>query len=99
SEDGLRAATVTGVQTCALPISQDVAPRVAERAARDGLERRQVEPRIDGPRAFAVADPVRQPGHVRADVVAALTNRERPPGACGEIGRAACRGRGASEVT
>src|SRR5207245_6954675 len=51
AEDGIRDATVTGVQTCALPICGD--PRPAPAAAVRADEVRHVEPRVPLPRRRA----------------------------------------------
>src|SRR5205085_7330957 len=37
AEDGIRDLTVTGVQTCALPISQEIAPPIRVRALRSAF--------------------------------------------------------------
>src|SRR5204862_3486349 len=63
--------------------AQDVASGIPQGAGRDRLERRLVEPRVDGLRTLAVSDTVRQSGHQVADVVVALRDRDRPPGARG----------------
>src|SRR2546430_1747158 len=83
AEDGIRDLTVTGVQTCALPISHDDGGVVSDELHRDGIDQRgdrrghfwqderrhRLDPRL--PRAPSVGD--------EDDL---------------EIGRASCRGRG-----
>src|SRR5688572_30894123 len=83
AEDGIRDLTVTGVQTCALPIS---------RATRGSLEqdRHRAVPR-PGPRPGGVADGLQpRAGQPRALRGAAAGGRHP---VCRQIGRASCRER------
>src|SRR5207245_6703022 len=93
-EDGIRDATVTGVQTCALPISALLA-----RCGRDRcLLRREHGPGLTG----AVLQPL-QPGvadlHLASPARAGEICGRRPPARSGvglageQIGRASCRER------
>src|SRR2546430_2842593 len=80
AEDGIRDLTVTGVQTCALPISRwtDLQPCVGSRLA-------EVE-------CFRTLDRVRLDRRIDDDAMAlALATARRL--LAGEIGRASCRGR------
>src|SRR2546430_7385650 len=68
AEDGIRDLTVTGVQTCALPISPRLQlhpPRVSRRAAR-GCEHRARQRALGGPVLAALPPGARDPaaGHV-----------------------------------
>src|SRR5204862_3095837 len=78
AEDGIRALYVTGVQTCALPISHRRLRRVAERAA---VPAHALHPALRGDAARAVRGRAPDRDHARV---------HRP----GEIGRASCRERG-----
>src|SRR2546422_5250115 len=61
AEDGIRDVAVTGVQTCALPISgfEEAAAAIAAWVHFDGCEAERGEPRRDR------GEPRRQPGHPR----------------------------------
>src|SRR2546430_6361510 len=81
AEDGIRDLTVTGVQTCALPIScNDSAPAGSERCEPSRGERRSM------PLGMCLS---------QKDIGSPKTRTSSPSAAfkC-EIGRAACRGRG-----
>src|SRR2546430_7339662 len=83
AEDGIRDLTVTGVQTCALPISPGRGERAARVRGRRG--RRARSGRLDRPRPrAAAAEPAR-----RGARAPPLRGRRAD-----EIGRAAWRGRG-----
>src|SRR2546430_10969657 len=85
AEDGIRDLTVTGVQTCALPISGNGGSYDAR-----GVEHRGVEG--DGVDEVAASDHFLEEGLARGDVEGVDDSEE-----CGEdkeIGRASCRGRG-----
>src|SRR5699024_11529299 len=93
AEDGIRDRNVTGVQTCALPISQDLADLVlANDEARRGMF---------GP-AGSVAHDGTGSGQVRIQTVRTAAGGRayivHAPPTGGEIGRASCRGRGQSTV-
>src|SRR5262249_56217206 len=79
AEDGIRDWSVTGVQTCALPIS----------GAAAGVARGGVVP--TAPRATPAAAPAEQESVAGEHDVAC---GPQPAGRTGEIGRASCRGRG-----
>src|SRR2546430_5563823 len=68
AEDGIRDLTVTGVQTCALPISPVVRRRPCERLVRD--------PHEPGVRVFPVPDRVRHEVRLLGDVHAAVLRSE-----------------------
>src|SRR2546430_10976321 len=82
AEDGIRDLTVTGVQTCALPIYPTNSERVISRALRTGGVGYRDLPPLRGTRSLAVVlrDPCR---HSRP------TSAPNPP----QIGRASCRER------
>src|SRR5256885_12786151 len=88
AEDGIRDYKVTGVQTCALPIT---------------TRRRRIPPRRAGirsttasaPIALSVAAPKATP---RCTAVAPRASRWSAPNDTSEIGRAAWRGRGENSV-
>src|SRR5262249_61331359 len=83
AEDGIRDWSVTGVQTCALPISD------RRQVARAGGEQRQPHP-IALVRAQAAVGPA-LPGHLlQVDDPLAAGERRRQPD---KIGRASCRER------
>src|SRR2546430_13669801 len=87
AEDGIRYLTVTGVQTCALPISLGDRERARAGAGREspgGPSARAVLG-LRGVRVGARHDPAARRGETARGAAGA-------PGA--EIGRAACRGRG-----
>src|SRR5207248_8881147 len=94
AEDGIRDRTVTGVQTCALPISQagglERGERVVVRATRF-----RVSARVERPHDTQAADRVRVGTGGRRRVAACCVPRAGGQHRRGrEIGRAACRGRG-----
>src|SRR5256885_8563002 len=82
AEDGIRDYKVTGVQTCALPISRAAARGVPLRARRRGAGA--------AARPWARALPA---GRGRPRVVASTRALD-----AGEVGRGACRGRGEISV-
>src|SRR5438309_11376693 len=62
AEDGIRDGTVTGVQTCALPISSETRRELVHRALRDADERRRQVPAREAPERRAIARaPVKLP--------------------------------------
>src|SRR5207245_3880532 len=87
AEDGIRDATVTGVQTCALPISLPTSTATASRSAGDGG------------RGGGVPGRARR---IDRDAVAVEVGNVEPPPCiqsdAEEIGRASCRERGWREV-
>src|SRR5689334_1739922 len=90
AEDGIRDGTVTGVQTCALPISRPVRRRSTHRTLADGARRAR--------RGRRGLDPAL--GRGAADRNRALGRRPAGAGSRGragrerrQIGRASCRGR------
>src|SRR5689334_24778500 len=87
AEDGLRDGTVTGVQTCALPISVpvvvDLLLGLAVDLQRDGLAERELRAPVDADEAVAVELELDRHDH------AGLTRA----GLRVEIGRASCRER------
>src|SRR2546430_11267857 len=94
AEDGIRDLTVTGVQTCALPISDSQDARGYARAQDETFYRRQRELLA---RVVAESDVVitaalvpgkDAPVLITADMVTAMA-----PGSVIEIGRASCRER------
>src|SRR5688572_32729162 len=85
AEDGIRDLTVTGVQTCALPIS---AAAGGDRAARGGLRVCEVPRACDAALDDALVRG-RDPGR-RPDPLHPGPGLRRPPA---EIGRASCRER------
>src|SRR5262249_56817044 len=89
AEDGIRDWSVTGVQTCALPIYARVADRLLERRLGDRLVREL------GQRGLGVEglDVAGTPKHEQPDdaLRRRLLGRR---GRAGEIGRASCRERG-----
>src|SRR5207245_5678523 len=92
AEDGIRDATVTGVQTCALPIWPERTARTHERARRHLRGRGAAAP---GARAVAREDGRGHRGaYTRAPRPRAGRDQsvERPDGVR-EIGRASCRER------
>src|SRR5207245_8215363 len=82
AEDGIRDATVTGVQTCALPIS--AVPRACDAArqtARQPLEEARQHPAVTGP-----------PNELDT-LLSSPPRRRGSRGTAAEIGRASCRER------
>src|SRR5207237_5174461 len=87
AEDGIRESSVTGVQTCALPISEQDLTATLARGGADS--RRLAELELENAKA-RLADVQRQADGtiVRAPVAGVIV---KPPA---EIGRASCRERG-----
>src|SRR5207245_6792047 len=79
AEDGIRDATVTGVQTCALPISGVVPATVAATAAVTALR--------------VPARPCVAPGRTLVAILTGASDRRGRIDAGPEIGRASCRER------
>src|SRR5437879_12549719 len=86
AEDGIRDTSVTGVQTCALPISGCETAALRARRPRDGDAPGRAKARPGGARRLEL--PLLR-GPARA-----LRARTRDEGERAEIGRASCRGRG-----
>src|SRR5439155_7643328 len=92
AEDGIRDGHVTGVQTCALPISPD-APELEEREDEVVVPGVEVEPELDDPPCLL--EIVVRLLH-RADVLDLAELGDRL--GLDEIGRASCRERGEVSV-
>src|SRR5262249_56676488 len=91
AEDGIRDWSVTGVQTCALPISSNLQP-VQRRDSTASPESRQRPRKAE---AIAAAPRASRRGGRRASPLPAPAAGKRGPCAAREqIGRASCRERG-----
>src|SRR5690554_1494964 len=87
AEDGIRGADVTGVQTCALPISLTCTPR--SRSSRCRPREARIRKLLIGP--YRVSPPVAGSSPAREQTLSTRPNRCSSMG--GKIGRASCRER------
>src|SRR5699024_11324987 len=95
AEDGIRDRNVTGVQTCALPISEKAAP--APEAPKKAEAAQEAPKKAPAKKAPAKKPAAKKAAPKKAEPVKEAPKAETPAPAEEKIGRASCRERGKTE--